>query len=421
MNVKIVSIGDELLIGQTVNTNAAWMGQRLTEQGWRVVGVESIRDDASDIVETLKRSARVAEAVILTGGLGPTKDDITKHTLAEHFGMSLVMHEDVAEGIETWFRERNIPFLECNRMQAMLPEGCKVLPNPLGTASGMWFDRPDGGVVVSLPGVPYEMEGLMTNEVLPRLQSHFELPTTLYETVATAGIGESSLADMVSTWEAGLSAKGISLAYLPSPGQVKMRLGVQGPRENRSTLESLLESEVDQLIAQIKPHVIGRGSHGLAHWALNALKERGETLAVAESCTGGLVASMITSIPGSSQSFQGGVVAYSNEVKQSQLRVTSNSLAQHGAVSEAVVLEMARGVKQALGADWGVSTSGIAGPTGGTEAQPVGTVWMAVSGPNFESAWCHNLGRQRERIVERASRRVLTHLFQAIQQERLDT
>lgn len=421
MNVKIVSIGDELLIGQTVNTNAAWMGQRLTEQGWRVVGVESIRDDASDIVETLKRSARVAEAVILTGGLGPTKDDITKHTLAEHFGMSLVMHEDVAEGIETWFRERNIPFLECNRMQAMLPEGCKVLPNPLGTASGMWFDRPDGGVVVSLPGVPYEMEGLMTNEVLPRLQSHFELPTTLYETVATAGIGESSLADMVSTWEAGLSAKGISLAYLPSPGQVKMRLGVQGPRENRSTLESLLESEVDQLIAQIKPHVIGRGSHGLAHWVLNALKERGETLAVAESCTGGLVASMITSIPGSSQSFQGGVVAYSNEVKQSQLRVTSNSLAQHGAVSEAVVLEMARGVKQALGADWGVSTSGIAGPTGGTEAQPVGTVWMAVSGPNFESAWCHNLGRQRERIVERASRRVLTHLFQAIQQERLDT
>ena len=421
MNVKIVSIGDELLIGQTVNTNAVWMGQRLTEQGWRVVGVESIRDDASDIVETLKRSARVAEAVILTGGLGPTKDDITKHTLAEHFGMSLVMHENVAEGIETWFRERNIPFLECNRMQAMLPEGCKVLPNPLGTASGMWFDRPDGGVVVSLPGVPYEMEGLMTNEVLPRLQSHFELPTTLYETVATAGIGESSLADMVSTWEAGLSAKGISLAYLPSPGQVKMRLGVQGPRENRSTLESLLESEVDQLIAQIKPHVIGRGSHGLAHWVLNALKERGETLAVAESCTGGLVASMITSIPGSSQSFQGGVVAYSNEVKQSQLRVTSNSLAQHGAVSEAVVLEMARGVKQALGADWGVSTSGIAGPTGGTEAQPVGTVWMAVSGPNFESAWCHNLGRQRERIVERASRRVLTHLFQAIQQERLDT
>lgn len=421
MNVKIVSIGDELLIGQTVNTNASWMGQRLTEQGWRVVGVESIRDDASDIVETLKRSARVAEAVILTGGLGPTKDDITKHTLAEHFGMSLVMHEDVAEGIETWFRERNIPFLECNRMQAMLPEGCKVLPNPLGTASGMWFDRPDGGVVVSLPGVPYEMEGLMTNEVLPRLQSHFELPTTLYETVATAGIGESSLADMVSTWEAGLSAKGISLAYLPSPGQVKMRLGVQGPRENRSTLESLLESEVDQLIDQIKPHVIGRGSQDLAHWVLNALKERGETLAVAESCTGGLVASMITSIPGSSQSFQGGVVAYSNEVKQSQLRVTSNSLAQHGAVSEAVVLEMARGVKQALRADWGVSTSGIAGPTGGTEAQPVGTVWMAVSGPNFESAWCHNLGRQRERIVERASRRVLTHLFQAIQQERLDT
>ena len=421
MNVKIVSIGDELLIGQTVNTNAAWMGQRLTEQGWRVVGVESIRDDASDIVETLNRSTALADAVILTGGLGPTKDDITKHTLAEHFGMTLVMHEDVAEGIETWFRERNVPFLESNRMQAMLPEGCRVLPNPLGTASGMWFDRPDGGVVVSLPGVPYEMEGLMTNEVLPRLQSHFELPTTLYETVATAGIGESSLADMVSEWEASLPAKGISLAYLPSPGQVKMRLGVQGSREDRASLEALLESEVTQLIAQIKPHVMGRGSQSLAHWVLNALGERGETLAVAESCTGGLLASMITSIPGSSQSFQGGVVAYSNDVKQSQLHVTSSSLTQHGAVSEAVVLEMARGVKQALGADWGVSTSGIAGPTGGTEAKPVGTVWMAVSGPNFESAWCHNLGRQRERIVERASRRVLTHLFQAIQQERLDT
>ena len=224
MRIHLISIGDELLIGQTVNTNAAWMGQELTMEGWVVSGTEVIADKPKDIVDALDRGLASAEAVLITGGLGPTKDDVTKHVLASYFDTPLVMHEPIAEAIEAWFNSRNVPFLEVNRLQAMLPEACTVLPNPLGTASGMWFER-DGKVVVSMPGVPYEMEGLMTQEVLPRLRAHFELPTTLYETVVTAGIGESSLAALVASWEDGLPAKGVSLAYLPSPGQVKMRLG----------------------------------------------------------------------------------------------------------------------------------------------------------------------------------------------------
>ena len=276
MNAKIVSIGDELLIGQTVNTNASWMGKRLTEDGWRVVGVEAIADDEQAIVDALNRAETEADVVLLTGGLGPTKDDITKTTLAKHFGTELVMHEDIAENIEAWFRSRNVPFLEVNRLQAMLPASCTALPNPLGTASGMWFERANGSVVVSLPGVPYEMEGLMDKEVLPRLRNHFELPTTLYETVMTAGIGESSLAAMVSDWEEGLAAKGVGLAYLPSPGQVKMRLGVKGPKEDREALQGLLEAEVVSLIGQIGSHFVGRGDHGLAPATLKALSSAGK-------------------------------------------------------------------------------------------------------------------------------------------------
>ena len=419
MNAKIVSIGDELLIGQTVNTNASWMGKRLTEDGWRVVGVEAIADDEQAIVDALNRAETEADVVLLTGGLGPTKDDITKTTLAKHFGTELVMHEDIAENIEAWFRSRNVPFLEVNRLQAMLPASCTALPNPLGTASGMWFERANGSVVVSLPGVPYEMEGLMDKEVLPRLRNHFELPTTLYETVMTAGIGESSLAAMVSDWEEGLAAKGVGLAYLPSPGQVKMRLGVKGSKEDGEALQGLLEAEVVSLIGQIGSHFVGRGDHGLAPATLKALSSAGETLAVAESCTGGSVAAMVTAVPGASASFLGGVVAYSNEVKRDALGVDAAVLEANGAVSEAVVKAMAKGVKHAMGATWGLATSGVAGPGGGSEAKPVGMVWMAISGPHGEEAWCHHLGRERQRIVERATRRILTHLFQAIQQERL--
>ena len=270
MNVHLLSIGDELLIGQTANTNAAWMGKRLTEDGWRVSRVVTLSDDPDTIRRELDRALEVADAVLLTGGLGPTKDDLTKHVLAEHFGTELVMHEEIAAQIQAWFESRNVPFLEVNRLQAMLPRACTVLPNPLGTASGMWFERPSGKVVVSMPGVPYEMEGLMDNEVLPRLRSHFKLPTTLYETVVTAGIGESSLAALVAEWEEALPAKGVSLAYLPSPGQVKVRLGVQGPAEDRTSLMQLLKFEADTFVALAADHVIGRGNSGLPEAAHHA-------------------------------------------------------------------------------------------------------------------------------------------------------
>lgn len=416
MNVHLLSIGDELLIGQTVNTNAAWMGKRLTEDGWRVSRVVTLSDDPDTIRRELDRALEVADAVLLTGGLGPTKDDLTKHVLAEHFGTELVMHEDIAAQIQAWFESRNVPFLEVNRLQAMLPRACTVLPNPLGTASGMWFERPSGKVVVSMPGVPYEMEGLMDNEVLPRLRSHFKLPTTLYETVVTAGIGESSLAALVAEWEEALPAKGVSLAYLPSPGQVKVRLGVQGPAEDRTSLIQLLKFEADTFVALAANHVIGRGNSGLPEAVLAMLQKRNQTVCTAESCTGGRVASMLTSVPGASASMWGGVVAYDNSVKKEILGVSPEALAEHGAVSEVVVKAMARGARMQLGTDWAVATSGVAGPSGGTEEKPVGMVWMAVAGLEGERAWCHRFGSQRERIVQRASRRILTHLHEALRE-----
>ena len=416
MNVHLLSIGDELLIGQTANTNAAWMGKRLTEDGWRVSRVVTLSDDPDTIRRELDCALEVADAVLLTGGLGPTKDDLTKHVLAEHFGTELVMHEEIAAQIQAWFESRNVPFLEVNRLQAMLPRACTVLPNPLGTASGMWFERPSGKVVVSMPGVPYEMEGLMDNEVLPRLRSHFKLPTTLYETVVTAGIGESSLAALVAEWEEALPAKGVSLAYLPSPGQVKVRLGVQGPAEARTSLIQLLKFEADTFVALAANHVIGRGNSGLPEAVLAMLQKRNQTVCTAESCTGGRVASMLTSVPGASASMWGGVVAYDNSVKKEILGVSPEALAEHGAVSEVVVKAMARGARMQLGTDWAVATSGVAGPSGGTEEKPVGMVWMAVAGLEGERAWCHRFGSQRERIVQRASRRILTHLHEALRE-----
>lgn len=416
MRVKLLSIGDELLLGQTVNTNAAWMGRALTDEGWRVIGVVSLPDTPEDIKRELDMALGQAEVVLVTGGLGPTKDDLTKHVLAEHFGTQLVMHEDIAASIQTWFESRNVPFLEVNRLQAMLPEACTVLPNPLGTASGMWFERPGGKVVVSMPGVPYEMESLMTQEVLPRLRRYFEVPTTLYETVVTAGIGESSLAALVAEWEDALPSKGVSIAYLPSPGQVKVRLGVQGPAEERTRLAALLNDEVDAFVAQAQRHVIGRGRSGLPEAVLSKLRASSQTVCTAESCTGGKVASMLTAVPGASASMMGAVVAYDNGVKVNQLGVSRGDLDAHGAVSETVVKAMARGAKALMGTDWAISTSGIAGPSGGTPEKPVGTVWMAISGPDGEAAWCHRFGSQRERIVQRASRRILTHLHAALQE-----
>ncbi len=416
MNVILVSIGDELLLGQTINTNAAWMGKCLTEDGWRVIRIECIPDTEEAIVRTLDRVLPEADVVILTGGLGPTKDDITKKTLASYVGSPLVMHDDIAASIEAWFQSRQVPFLEVNRLQAMLPQDCQVLPNRLGTASGMWFDMPHGKVMVSLPGVPYEMEGLMTEEVRPKLRAHFKLPTTLYQTMVTAGIGESSLAALLEPWERRLEEGGLSLAYLPSPGQVKVRIGVQGRAEDREKLQEVMASHVRDFLELAGPHVIGMGDVGLPEVVLEALSARGQTLSTAESCTGGTIAAMLTAIPGASQSMWGGVVAYDNKIKREVLAVHESLLVSHGAVSREVVEAMARGAQKRLGTDWAVATSGVAGPSGGSPEKPVGMVWMAVAGPDGVGAWCHHLGRVRERIVERASRRALTHLFLAIQE-----
>ena len=387
MRVHLLSIGDELLIGQTVNTNAAWMGQNLTEDGWRVSGVVTISDNPDDIRREIDRGLELADLVLVTGGLGPTKDDLTKHVLASHFGTELVMHEDIAQKIQAWFESRNVPFLEVNRLQAMLPKDCTVLPNPLGTASGMWFDRPGGKVVVSMPGVPYEMEGLMRAEVLPKLRSHFTLPTTLYETIVTAGIGESSLAALVAKWEDALPGKGVTLAYLPSPGQVKVRLGVQGPAEDRESLEALLREEGDAFVALAGDHVIGRGNSGLPEAVLSRLAQRGETVGTAESCTG--QSGVDVDVGARRQCRVSGRHCGVRQRCGAPTRGADKDLQIHGAVSEVVVKAMALGARTTLGTDWAMATSGVAGPSGGTPEKPVGMVWMAVAGPNGVPAWCH--------------------------------
>jgi nicotinamide-nucleotide amidase len=375
MQCHILSIGDELLIGDTVNTNASWMAQELTEIGVEVSHIYTIKDNLEGIKDIVSRAFSDADVVITTGGLGPTHDDMTKQAITELLDAELVVHKPTLDFIKKTFQKRNIPFSESNYHQAEVIDGCEVLFNSQGTAPAMWFDR-DEAILAVLPGVPYEMKHLMSSHILPRLEDKIESKTyrsSLY--MLTSGIGESTLSDEVIGDLSSYLNGNLSLAYLPSPEGTRIRIRGEASTENE--LNNQMEALVDHIKKQAGGLIVGEGKKlQLAEKVGNALEERALTISTAESCSGGFVANALTDIPGSSDYFQGGIIAYDNEVKKNQLKVSAQDLQQHGAVSKAVALQMAKGVAEQLGTDMGISTTGIAGPEGGTEKKPVGTVWV---------------------------------------------
>ncbi|MBP6390839.1 MAG: CinA family nicotinamide mononucleotide deamidase-related protein [Flavobacteriales bacterium] len=415
ITAEIISIGDELLIGQTINTNAGWMGERLGLIGIRPKRVRVIGDDRQEILDAL--ASAECDVVLITGGLGPTKDDITKHTLCEFFSTRLVRHADIEARIVAFFENLGRDPLEVNRAQADLPEACIVVPNDRGTASGMWFNRARTGatdqVFVSMPGVPYEMKAMMDITVLPMLREHFQPPSIVHRTILTTGLGESHLAHRIAAWEDSLAVEGIKLAYLPSPGIVKLRLSTYAGQE-AAEAQSRVDRKATELYGLVPELIFGEGEEKLEQVVGRWLKERAQTLSTAESCTGGYVSHLITGIPGSSAYFIGGVVSYANAVKMEELGIPAGMLELNGAVSQPVVEKMALGVREALKTDWSIALSGVAGPEGGTPEKPVGTVWLAVAGPGGVRSVLGHFPGSRDLVIKRSAIAALNLLRQGL-------
>lgn len=408
MKALLISIGDELLIGQTINTNAAWIGARLTDIGIKVEEVLTIPDDPLFIKNALQKSVDLAyNFVIVTGGLGPTKDDLTKKVFADFFDAELVRDEAVLENIKAFFKAYNRSVSAVNEAQALVPKGAKVLMNKKGTAPGMWMEK-GGTVCISLPGVPTEMQYIMEVEVIPFIQNHYSLPAIFRKTLLTQGIGESYIAEILSDLEDNLPSH-IKLAYLPSAAMVKLRLSAYG-----SDVIALQE-EVLQIFtvmsSLLKEYTFGWDNDTLEGAVVAMLQEKKHSLAIAESLSGGIINKAIASIPGVSAVYKGGVVAYQNEIKQRVLNISPRDIEDCGAVSKAVVQGMAYGIKNLMKSDWAIATSGIAGPDGGTDENPVGTVWIAVAGPDFVEAKRFQLGAVRDAVVKRTERTALKMLY----------
>ena len=411
MKATIITIGDEILIGQIVDTNTVSIARHLNNLGIQIAEKCSIGDSREAIVETLDRVVRTSQVVVITGGLGPTKDDITKHTLAQYFGSELEYNAQEGEHVRQLLERRGVPFTELNRCQAMLPKCCTVLHNAHGTAPGMWFDTKEGGVVVSLPGVPFEMEHLLEDEVLPHLKSRFALNQIVHRTLITRGIPESILAERIASWEDALPEY-LHLAYLPAPNVVRLRLSaydVDGAEAERE-----IAKQFKLLEAIIGDNIVGFEGASVEQLIHEIFTQQGWKLAVAESCTGGTIASKFTAMAGASQYFMAGVVSYSNEAKRDIIGVNMADIETYGAVSEQVARQMAEGVRRVAGADYAIATTGIAGPGGGSEAKPVGTVWMAVATPEGTIAVLRNCGTDRSQIISRASAYAIEMLYEQI-------
>lgn len=410
MKVSILNIGDELLIGQVVNTNASAISKMLISAGMDVVEVVVCADDRTAILNNLNRLTSTNDAVLMTGGLGPTKDDITKKVLCEFYDSHLVENQTALDNVKRIFEARGYELTPINRQQSWVPECCTVINNVMGTAPCMWFER-DGKVVVSMPGVPFEMENLMRTEVLPRLQQHFRTGHIVNKNILVQGIGESFLSDLIEPWELALPQY-MRLAYLPQAGMVKLRITAHG--DNRDRLDAAIADEVKKLYSLAGQYIVGEDLETLPEAVARLMESNNITLATAESCTGGTIASKLTAIAGASAYFKGGVVAYSNEVKMCALGVQHNTLEKFGAVSEQTAREMAEGARQRLSADYAVATTGIAGPAGGTPDKPVGTVWIAVAGPNGTETRLKKFGDDRLRTIERTANEVFSMLINAI-------
>jgi len=399
MLAEIITIGDEILIGQIVDTNSAWMAEKLNEAGIRIKQISSVSDNREHILAALAEAATRADIILITGGLGPTKDDITKNTLAEYFNVSMVINEAALENVTKIFKKYNRPLLEVNRKQAEVPANCEVILNKNGTAPGMWFNS-NGKIYVSMPGVPFEMKYMVEEEVIPKLKEVLKLPVIIHKTILTAGEGESFLAEKIADIEDSLPAN-IKLAYLPKLGQVRLRLSADG--EDEALLKTEVEKYAAQIIERVNYAVVAEEDIPIEKAILNYMAEKGLTLSVAESCTGGYISHLLTQHAGSSAVFLGGVVSYANELKESVLGVNNETLWQHGAVSEQTVKEMVAGALLNFKSDYAIAVTGIAGPDGGTEDKPVGTVWIAVANASKTVIKKFTFGNKRLQNIERSA------------------
>lgn len=397
VKAKIITIGDELLLGQVVNTNASWLGEQLNINGFQLVSVLTIGDGENDILQALDSSNDV-DIVIITGGLGPTADDITKPTLCKFFDTELALNDDALDNILEIFRLRGYQMSERNRQQAFIPKSCTYIPNRFGTAPCMWFEK-NKTVYISMPGVPFEMKSIFKTELIERLKSHFKPTPYARRVIMTTGIGESFLADRIKDWEESLP-EFMSLAYLPQYGMVRLRIDAR--HENEIFMQKSLDEQVKKLSELIPEHIFAYEDRPISEVVVNILKERKETLATAESCTGGSIAKMITSIPGCSSIYKGSVVSYATVVKENVLEVKHDDVIDHSVVSKEVVEQMAVGAREVMNTDYALATTGIAGPDGGTEENPVGTVWIALATPDSVISKRYNFGKDRQNNIERS-------------------
>ena len=419
MNAELLTIGNELLIGQITNTNAVWMAQQLNLIGVSVVHMSSVADDENAILKAFDDASSRADIVLITGGLGPTKDDITKKTFCDYFETELIMDEQVLKNVTEFFTKRNKEITPINQKQALVPIGCLVMPNSNGTAPGMWMEK-NNTIFVSMPGVPYEMQMMMTKSVMPEIKKRFTLPFIYHQTILTQGIGESVLSELISDWEDTLAAKEIGLAYLPSPGMVRLRLSSKGL--NELELKHKIDQEIETIKPSIEKYIYGYEEYGKKQPKMEEilgelLLKNNLKLALAESCTGGYISHLITSVAGSSAYYNGCIVPYHNEFKHDLLQVDNSIFKTQGAVSEACVVTMAKQTLQTFKADVSIAVSGIAGPAGGTADKPVGTTWIAVAYHDTVIAKCFVFGDDRQRNIHMTATTAMNMLRKLILKE----
>ncbi len=396
--IKNISIGDELLIGQVINTNAAWLGDHLSASGFQLDSSLTIGDSEKAILDAFN-ACMDSDLVLVTGGLGPTADDITKPTVCKFFDTELEFCQEAYDNVVALFKRRGFQMSERNRGQAMLPKACEYIPNTYGTAPCMWLEK-KGVAFAFMPGVPFEMKGIFTDELLPRIKQRFHAVPYEKRVIMTTGIGESFLADKIKDWEEALPDF-LSLAYLPQHGMVRLRLS--GRHENAGLLHATLDDQVEKLTRLISEYIFAMQDQPIERTVFDLLINKGKTFALAESCTGGNIAHVITLIPGSSKVFKGAAVTYANATKTKVLGVPSEMIERRGVVSQDVVESMAKGVRNLMDADYGVATTGIAGPSGGTDENPVGSVWIGVASASNVVSKCFNFGKDRENVINRAT------------------
>ncbi len=396
MNIEIITIGDELLIGQVIDTNSAWMSSKMSDAGFDVVYITSIKDRKEAIYTAIEDGFDRADILLLTGGNGPTKDDITKNTLCEYFNKKLVFDTEVLENIETLFKDKNIELNELTRNQAYVPEKSTVIQNRVGTAPILWFEK-DGKVLVSMPGVPFEMRWAMNEEIIPRLTKQFQTKRFLKQVFYTHSISESALAIHLNDFEDELP-KGFGLAYLPGGGIIRLRLSVKGDEHTEE-----MNKQTNKLKELLGEYLLAQSDDPLQQLLGNTLKNKGMTISLAESCSGGYIAHLLTNIAGSSAYFKGGVVSYANSAKVNLLHVNKTTLDTYGAVSQEVVEEMAKGAIDVFGTDCAIAVTGIAGPDGGTAEKPVGTVWICTICKDVIVSKMYSFGKSRENNKRRSA------------------